>query len=522
MPNRNKAITLCRVSSYEQLKNGSLGTQEDNVLKAARELNVTIPEDGVWAGEVSSKKGVNFNRKDLLQMYDYCSKHRSVKYLIVQEVDRFMRSPDEQTYWWVRFKYGLDVLVWFADKPELNEDTHIASLRRFLEGWQAGGSNEERMRKSINGQVASLQHGKWPFPAPAGYIRGRRTAIPDIDQVRGPALKEVLLDIVSKRLTPTQALIKLNGSDFVAGGRAHYKMDKFRDIVTNSFYAGVVEMDEQVKFRNTDGKHDPLITLDQHEELVRIMESKKKTQQGPRKGGNPKYPLSNLVTCANCLGKSNGRYVGYDHGNGSKNGIVYEKYRCRACARYLKRQELHQIVSELVNGYVLTDESIGYLLKSLNEVWAQEEKQTQQDILRTEHKIKDLTISVEQKVASAVDPANLAIKGDLLALIANEKQQLNELREDLEQLKSHAGDDKEQFIKFALEFVDNLGERLLDPGLTREYRYQCKQLLFPDGFYLDADNKVYTTEISPIYRLAANKKGTEVPEMSTMVRVKRL
>jgi hypothetical protein len=39
---------------------------------------------------------------------------------------------------------------------------------------------------------------------------------------------------------------------------------------------------------------------------------------------------------------------------------------------------------------------------------------------------------------------------------------------------------------------------------------RCKQIVFPAGFYLDADNKVYTPEISHLIRLAAKKKDTEV------------
>ncbi|MDB5181161.1 MAG: hypothetical protein JWO54_924, partial [Candidatus Saccharibacteria bacterium] len=82
MPKQNLAIALCRVSSLEQLQSNSLSHQRDNVLRAADQLNVRIPEDGIWSGHVSSKKGVNYDRKDLKQMLEYCHKHPNVKYLI--------------------------------------------------------------------------------------------------------------------------------------------------------------------------------------------------------------------------------------------------------------------------------------------------------------------------------------------------------------------------------------------------------------------------------------------------------
>jgi hypothetical protein len=51
---------------------------------------------------------------------------------------------------------------------------------------------------------------------------------------------------------------------------------------------------------------------------------------------------------------------------------------------------------------------------------------------------------------------------------------------------------------------------------------RCKQVIFPAGFYLDANKKVYTPEISPLYRLASNKKDLPATEKSLMVRVKGL
>lgn len=357
MQSKYQAIALCRVSSLEQLKNNSLVTQRGNVLGAAEQLGVTIPSDGLWAGQVSSKKGVNHNRKDLVEMYKYCQKHPRVQYLIVQEVDRFMRSPEEQTFWYVKFWYELKVRVWFADKPELNEDTHNASLFRFLEGWRAGGSNEERINKSISGHTTALKQGRWTFNPKPGYMKGRLNGIPEIHPVKGKALQEVLLDVCFERLAPPQALKKLNASAFMDDGHSPYKMDKFRKIATDPFYAGIVEMDKQVTVRNEGGLHDALITIEQHKKLIQIFEGRPKNQKGPRRNGNPSYPLSNLVTCESCVNNSSiPRYVGFKHGNGKSKTLVYHKYRCRACGRYLTRDELHPKVEKCFQDNPITPE----------------------------------------------------------------------------------------------------------------------------------------------------------------------
>src|SRR5581483_1533507 len=137
------AIAACRVSTPEQRLSGSLNRQETSVLSTATELDVEIPKDGWWSGNVSSKAGTNTKRKDLKQMLEYCKKHRNVKYLIVDETDRFMRSVDELFYFEVCFR-EIGVKVWYASEPELNTDDLTAKLLKAVSVFKAEGSNVER------------------------------------------------------------------------------------------------------------------------------------------------------------------------------------------------------------------------------------------------------------------------------------------------------------------------------------------------------------------------------------------
>ena len=519
MPQKILAIALCRVSSIEQLESDSLIHQRDNVFKAAETLGCTIPEDGVWSGSVSSKRGVNYNRKDLKEMLEYCKKHPSVKYLIVQEVDRFMRSPDEQVYFQVKFMQDVGVKIWYADKPELNNEDTLAGLLRYVEGFRAAGSNDERQRKSINGQTKALQDGRYPFAPKAGYRRGLERGIQQIHEIRGPILKDLLIRIATNQIAPTQALIELNKTDFIIG-HVPYKMDKFRKIITDPFYAGVVEINKQVKVRNEKGLHEPLITMAQHLELLRIMDNKKKTQSGPRKNGNPKYPLSNIVYCERCINERYGRYVGYDHGNGVSKTLVYEKYRCRSCGHYLTRDDLHNQVKQLIEAHTPIPEEEDVLIDALNTVWKQEEGQTQLDIERIRAKVKIIQASIANQIEELTNPDNLAIREDIRSAISNKKDMIIELEDELRGLESSAIDDRADFIKFAFDFVRNTGSNFFN--ISKEDRLKCKQIIFPAGFFVNAKNKVYTTEISPLYRLLDNIKDLPETEKSFMVRVKRL
>ena len=160
MAKRISAIALCRVSTAEQRLSNSLTRQEISVQNAASKLNVGIEK--IWSGDVSSKVGNNIRRKDLMEMLAYVRQHKSVKYLIIDEVDRFMRSIEEMFYWKVVLK-ELEVALWFASNPELNDDSAQAKLLLSLDGFKAEGSNEERQRKSINGHKQQSRKVAIPF-----------------------------------------------------------------------------------------------------------------------------------------------------------------------------------------------------------------------------------------------------------------------------------------------------------------------------------------------------------------------
>ncbi len=514
MPKQVLAIALCRVSTAEQLENNSLNRQRDAVLKAAEQLSVTIPDDGWWSGSVSSKRGTNVNRKDLQEMIDRCKKEKRIKYVIVDEPDRFMRSIDEAAYFEVTFRQ-LGVTVWYASDPELNKGDLASKLLKFTKYLSAEGSNEERQNKSISGQTKALLEGRYPFSPKPGYKRGYERGIQEKRQPHADILRNCFFDILARKVTPTQALIEFNKSEFFTGGKAPYKMDKFRKIATDPFYAGIVEIDVQVKVRNENGLHEPLITKDQHYELVRIMNDKHKNQKGPHKNGNPKYPLSNLVTHEPCQNHRIGRVVGYDHGNGRSKTLVYEKYRCRACAIYVTRQQLHDEVKGLFKQAEITQAGLRNLKVALDKVWLLKEGQAEQEAHRINHKIKALQDGIANQVEAVTDPANVTIKGEILSSIANKKSEIEDLESDLELVHEKVEADKDRFLDFAFDFIGNMGDRFLELPLGS--RMRCKQLLFPGGIYLGADKKVYTTEMSILYRLAAKKKDAEASDNSHLV-----
>lgn len=514
---KSLAIANYRVSSDEQLKNNSLARQKNMCLDAIDSLGAELFQS--WEGSVSSKKGNNVDRRDLQEMIDACKRNKNIKYAVFDELDRFMRSMLEIGYFLVLFK-NLGVQVKFASQPDLRTDTAADTLMLMLEAFKAEGSNEERQRKSISGQVKALQDGRYTFAPKPGYKKGAASGIHEIDPVKGPALRKILIDVAYGRLSPSRGLVELNKGAFMSTGHSLYRMDKFRKIATDGYYAGIVEIDKQVKVRNVNGLHEPLLSLEEHQMLVSIFSGKQKNQKGPRKNGNPLFPVSNKVTCDSCKSATNGRFVGLELHNGKDSGKLYRKYRCRSCKRYISSDIMHDEVRKQFSGLSMASEGYKAVLEALDVVWAREELQSKQDVQRLEQRIGNLKRSINSRALAAIDPSNAVIKNEIIAEVAKNKDTLTELEKQYELLKLSRQNDKGEFMEFAYQFIENIGDNFLNADIVSpENRDRCKQIIFPDGFYLNADNQVYTPRISELYRLAAKKKDTEVSDNSLMVRV---
>ncbi len=520
-----QAITNCRVSSDEQLKNNSLNRQQRAVLNAAKRLDVEIPKDGQWSGSVSSKRGKNYDRKDLKEMLEYCKKHKRVKYVIVDEPDRFMRSVDEAFAWETRFRHEVNVRVYYASDETLNTDDSYARMMRFMKYFAAETSNEERQHKSIEGDKTAILEGRYTFRPKLGYMKGDRPGVHIIAPVIGEIMRTILTKLANDLLTVTESLEEYNRSSYVRNGKhCPYRMDKWRKIVTDPYYAGIVEMSKQVQARNEHGLHEPMITKEQHLHIVDLVSRKRKVQNGPRKGGNPDFILNTITLCEQCYqtefteGKTEkhnkGKFVGFCHGNGHTDK-VYKRYRCRKCGRLILRDELHQEVEKYLRHVYLTQQGHKLLEKQLLKVWQLEEENQENEIRAIKNKITSLTRTNQELVEKLTLISSTTTIQVIEDSIEQNTQEITELQTKLNQFNKDIEVNRSQFISFALDFANNLATHFFE--LTPEEAKLCKLLLFPDGFLVTSENKVYTTKISPFYRLQTNKKDTRSVNFDLMV-----
>lgn len=451
-------------------------------------------------------------------MLHECRRNKDIKYAIFDEPDRFMRSMTEMGYFIVEFgKLGVEVK--FASKPELNTKTAIDTLMLVLEAFKAEGTNESNQRKSIAGLTKALQEGRYPFQPPIGYTHGSK-GVHQIDPVMGPIIKNILLKVANHHMSPSDAVREFNESAAIRTGKhCSYKLDKFRLILTNPYHAGIVEMNKQVQCRNEDGLHEAMITKAQHEELLKIVNGKMKTQKGPCKNGHPKYVM-NGATCEKCQDSRLGKLVGFDHTNG-KTARIYERYRCRNCGAYNHMKDLHQQAKAKLDQLRLSGSVRKRFIEIMGDTWRRQEENNAHEKAAMSKQILELEEQLDSQADRMTDPSNEFIRDRLERTYKHKQAALELLKEKRKNIDKVKSADKERFMQFALGFVDYFGNKYFY-DLPMDKREVCKQILFPGGFCVSPAGEVYTPEISPIYRLLANKKGAEAPSKSLMVRVKGL
>ena len=509
-----EAIALCRVSTAEQKSNGSLKRQNKSVTETAKKLGARLVK--VWSGNASSKKGNNSKRKDLQEMLEYCKTHKNVKYLLIDEPDRFMRSFEESGHYIVLFR-ELGVEIRFSD-DSLNGDDISAVIARAVKMALAEGDNWSRINKSIKGHKAALKEGRYTFQPPIGYMRGEVPGIHEINPETGPYLRYALIGIADGTMSVKQAMNWYNDNCPIIRDGRHTKvpMDKWTKFIANPYYAGVVEMHKQINVRNENGLHEPLITLKQHERVLEALNDRKKLHKGPKKGGNKRFPLNQIMLCEDCASKGCKvfKFTGSDNTNG-KTTKIYSRYVCRNCSKAISRDKAHESVKAIFNRLDFTKEGRKAVIRALDDVWSKDEKGLKLQLDIYKHDLTKLEEKKQKILEQIIETNNQSLKDDLNDYLCRIKDEIIKLEGRIESTKNNLALGRSDFMNFALEYIDNMGEHFFE--LPLEEVGVCKNILFPSGFWVDSNKNVYTPEISPLYRERTTKMGPLNPENTLMV-----
>ncbi len=538
------ALANCRVSSWAQEDSDSLKHQQENIKKLASKMNAHIPTEtevgrkggGWWIGVQSSRSGKNISRKDLREMIEICKKYKKIKYIFLNEPDRFMRSVKEASWYEVEF-YQLGVRVYYANNPELNYDDdateqekNIIDLQRMLKYYIAQSSNTERFTKAVNGQTAAIKDGRYPFMPKFGYMKGTEAGVHVPIPELKPYLKSILTRLGDGVISLHKSMEEYNNCPYVKSGKQKgYQFDRWKKVVSDPYYAGIVEKNGKcVKARCEHGRHEALITKEQHYYILSLVSSKKKHCDGPRKNGNPDFLLNIMTQHKECteseekagrVGKSNrGKLVGYSTTNG-RSSKQYSRYKCRnqKCKFSVSKEELESKVKDLLDSLEFTAKHSAVVEKTLKRIWKIEEAGDEAEIKSLRSKVvvaeKELNKLIDKWTSST--NLNATTEQILQSRIEEKNKEIDEYKAEIAKISDNDHSKYEEFVGFAMHFVNHLGTHFFT--LTPEYAQKCKLLVFPDGIFVDDDKKVQIPKISWFYSGQNNKKESSDSNLPSMV-----
>ena len=187
---------------------------------------------------------------------------------------------------------------------------------------------------------------------------------------------------------------------------------------------------------------------------------------------------------------------------------------------YISRNKMREEIGGIAFSLMLTDEGLKALKRALGLVFEMEaedhSKRLAQLLTQYENAEKE-----SQKIGNIYfSEQQERIREDLKDRYLQALQRVDDYKDEICNLENAEDLEHDAFLDFALKFVDNLVQNILN--LSPKNMRLCKQLLFPDGFYIDENKNVYTPKISPLYRLKSIKNGSEEPSKSLVVRMKRL
>ena len=493
------AIALCRVSTIGQLRDGNLEPQEARIIRASEYLDVEIVK--WWRLAISSRKGKNKKRKDLTEMLDYCKKNKKVKLLIVDEADRFMRSIGEYYWWKMEFEY-LGVRLVLANRPDLDPNDDKVVFEELIDVYRAEQSNNDRITKTPEKMQAKIRIGYYPGVVHHGYKKTDIKGLHEPLQPQWTLLKQAGLKVLYEALGLHEALTWINGNGYEYGGRK-LAMDKFKHILSDPYNGGIITMSNWDVI-NENGLHEAMFTRDEHYRLKEIVNgvAKKFTKN---KKENKYFGLSNVGICEACLSEGKrGALTGYHHNNGKTGNSFkeYDRYRCRLCDKTILREIVHSKTDQFFDSVEFIEPKLDNLKKDITRVWKDEVNDNTQSIARLKQKLNILNENKDKLILSMATQPDLA--EDIKPSIQKIKTDITLVNAEIDKLKN-GDDDFIEFMKFAIDFVDNMKDHFWD--LDRDDKQRCKELLFPGEIIVARPGKVYTQELSKFLRYKATKKA---------------
>ena len=465
--NMNKNCYIwTRVSTKHQEENGaSLDDQKCKCEKYSHENGYTIK--GYYGGKHESAKTPGRLVKSMISAI---KKDKSVKYIIVNQADRFSRNAGQainiiseliaQNIIIVEALTGMD-----TSTPE---GLMMIQIKLSLAQWD----NTNRTNKFMSGRKHCMESGVWIGKAPMGYNKEGKSlnvkfTINEVGKLIQKAFKWKLQGMENFRIMERLNVMGLNVSK-----------QKMHKILTNPFYAGKIRS----KFTNgeiVDGKHPALISWVEFLQVQDILSGR--TGVYKVKVDKPRFPLKRHIRCAyDCMPMT--AYTAK-----SKN-IDYYKCNKSGCKNNISAKKLHGLYEELLNGYTIPPILWDCFREIVSSIMFKEDSEHKE----TMSKLKKQKSELENKLKKCKVSYGMGdIDEDVYAItVQTIQEKLAKIEIEIAKVKKNLSNLTSTVDEVVLTCC-KLGSLWSDSEL--DLRQRIQNLLFPSGILWDKETGSYRT-----------------------------
>lgn len=499
-------IIYTRVSSEEQVKGTSLEFQEDLCRKYAEQRSIEVVQIFREEGESAKDLSLN-NRKKFLEALEFCSKNKNnIKAFIVLRVDRFARNTED--HFAVRkILTGYGTTLFSVTEPIGNKPAE-----KFIETVLAGASeydNAIRKQRCTDGMLSRINQGIYPYKPPIGYKcmhnkkHGEKKNIPDPpDSITFPLIQRALKTFATGMFQQKEVARLLTEWGLkTENGNLPTPQLVARILRKNlKFYAGILINPWTLK--ETKGLHEPMITLEELNDIQVVLNGKKSYLEMQRCKQNEYFPLRRSIKCGYCF---NYLTASSPRGNGGR----YFYYHCvhKDCPNYAKsisKNVLEQEYSSYLSNIILKKETISAFKTTIMNLWENRTVQNKSDKNRINASIQ-LLESKKRRIYEMREDGSYT-KEEFLERKAEIESEIKSLKTASESFVSEDFDMKD-ILSYVCDFIDSMAQKWIEMPYELQCRFQ--KLIFPEGVIYTKKTGFGTTKVGHIFSLIQTFSGNK-------------
>lgn len=235
------------------------------------------------------------------------------------------------------------------------------------------------------GNRTKVENGWRPNMAPIGYLNDKETKTIKKDPVRFGLIRQ-MWDLILTGTYSIKAIAEIAAHEWGlrtktrkrSGGNT-LALSAVYKLFTNPFYAGLIAWEGKIH----PGKHDPMVTLDEFDEVQRIIGSRYR----PRPQSHS-FAFTGMIRCGEC-GLS---ITAEDRVNRFGSRYIYYRctkkrfdYRCRQ--PYVEVRQLEKQIIEFLNDITISDNFHHWALARLNRAYAKQRESDEASAVLMEHNL---------------------------------------------------------------------------------------------------------------------------------------